>query len=354
MKTKQYLFITMIVFMCLACSHQAEYDQCKTFKNSDLSKLDKIFLQGKNITFDQDIQTPVKLKFLDSILILNNMNTSILLDKYNINSLTKNGSCIAFGSGPDEMLIINGIQQIDSTVWLFDQSQNKLFQFIKSDLIGSQNPNTIKTIKLDTPASNVSILSPDLIIATTLNPKGKRFTLFNGEGKSIKDISEYPNFGEQMTDYERIESFTCESALSEDNQNIILTYKQTDLLEIYDIEGNLKTRVQGPDHIFPALKQKNNGELIRVVPIQGMTYDAYFNPYIYKDEIYTLYSGKVFNPDIRNYLLNRIIVFNLSGEPIREYELSEPIFRFTINPASGNIYGISDNPEFHIIEFTPS
>lgn len=351
MKHKIYPLIIAILYISFSCSNKPKYNNCKTFSNNDLHKLEIKFLQGKSLIFNQEIQNPVRIQLLDSILILNNMNTGILLDKYNINTLNKIGSCIPFGSGPNEMLIINKIQQTDSTIWLFDQSQNKLFQFNISDFLTNQAPNPRKTISLEIASSSVIVLSPERIIATTLNPDGSRFTIFDGEGNIIKDISEYPDFGEEMTGYEKMVSFSVESVLSEDKQNIILTYKQTDLVEIYDIDGNLKTRVQGPDQLFTALKQKQDGEQIRVVPKDDNTFDAYFSPCTYKNEIFALYSGKAFNRKEANYLLDRIIVFNTLGDPIREYKLSEPIFQFTVDSKSKKIYGISDSPEFHIIEF---
>lgn len=351
MKTYIYLLIPCICFICSSCTQKEQYKHCSTFSNERLAQLPSHTLSGKKLVFDQDVQNPVKLALIDSVLFLTNMNTSILLDKYDIKNLQKAGDCIPFGSGPNEMLIVNSIQRTDSTAWLFDQSQNKLYQFMLSDLITQQEPSPINTIKLDMPVDNVLVLSPNSIVATTLNPENKRLSFFDKTGKCVRNVSAYPDFGEEMSEYERIESFACQAILSIDKQHIILTYKRTDLIEIYDLNGNLKSRTQGPDLFFPSLKQRTDGEHIRVVSDTGKNFDAYFNPCIYKDEIFVLYSGLEFDGEKANYLLDRIIVFNLSGNPIRQYKLSEPIFNFTIDPESKKIYGISDDPEFHIVEF---
>lgn len=351
MKTHIYTFISFIILICSSCSQESKYENCTTFSNNKLSQLPFHTLPGEKVVFDQEVQNPVKLELIDSVLILTNMNTSILLDKYNINSSQKIGDYIPFGSGPNEMLIVNSIQQTDSTTWLLDQSQNKLYHFNISNFITDQNPNPINTIKLEMPVDNVLVLPSKLMIATTLNPEGKRFSIFDKTGKCLRNISEYPDFGEEMSGYEKIVSFACQAILSPDKQNIILTYKQTDLIEIYDIEGNLKSRIHGPDLFYPALKQKEEGGHIRVVPKGEKNFDAYFNPHIYDNKLFVLYSGLEFDGKKANYLLDRIIVFNLSGEPLKQYKLSEPIFNFTIDPKSRKIYGISDSPEFHIVAF---
>ena len=347
---KLYIYL-LIALVCSSCTQKEKYQDCSTFNNERLAQLPLLSLSGERLVFDQDVQNPVKLALIDSILFLTNMNTGILLDKYNIKNLQKTGDCIPFGSGPNEMLIVNSIQPTDSTAWLFDQSQNKLYQFILAELITQQTPSPINTIKLEMPVDNILVLSSESIVATALNPENKRLFFFDNTGKCIKSVSSYPDFGKKMSEYERIESFACQAALSDDKQHIILTYKRTDLIEIYDLNGNLTSRTQGPDLFFPALQQKMDGEHIRVVSDAEKNMDAYFNPFIYKDEIFVLYSGLEFDGKKANYLLDRMIVFNLSGNPIRQYKLSEPIFNFTIDPKSKMIYGISDNPEFHIVRF---
>lgn len=352
MRIHLYIFISCLLCFCSSCSRESKYKDCIVFDDDRLSQLPLYTLSGEKVVFDQDVQNPVKLELIDSILVLTNMNTSILLDKYNINSLRKMGDGIPFGSGPNEMLIVNKMQQTDSTIWLFDQSQSKLYHFDLSGFIAEQSPDPINTIKLELPADNVLVLSSKLVIGTTLDPEGKRLSFFDETGKCLQHISDYPDFEEEMSAYEKIVSFACQAVLSADKQNVILAYKQTDLIEIYDIEGNLKSRTHGPNLFYPALKQKEDGGHIRVVPQKGKSLDAYFNPRIYNNELFVLYSGLGFDEKKANYLLDRIIVFDLSGKPVRQYKLSEPIFNFTIDPKSRKIYGVSDNPEFHIVAFT--
>jgi len=45
------------------------------------------------------------------------------------------------------------------------------------------------------------------------------------------------------------------------------------------------------------------------------------------------------------------LVFDDKGNPLQRYTLDSPIFTFTINPTTNKLYGLSDNPEFHVIEY---
>ena len=65
-----------------------------------------------------------------------------------------------------------------------------------------------------------------------------------------------------------------------------------------------------------------------------------------------LYSGKLYNPDQPSYLLNQLFVFDKNGNPQKRFELSEPIFTFTVDPVKNVIYGLTDNPEFRILKYS--
>lgn len=347
------IFITILVF-CISifsCTHKYEYTNCRVLKKDTISSK-TLYLHGNPLIFHKDIKNPVRIQCLDSILLLTNRNNSTFLDKYNLNTKEYMGDIISFGTGPDEMLIIKQMQKTDSCIWLFDQSQSKIFKYSLPEFYLEKTIKSSNTITLEEMAYNFLILPTGKIIATTFNTENKRFSFFDLSGKLIEHKGEYPTFGKTLTEYEKIESFFCEMILTPDNKNIILTYQQTDLIEIYDIEGNLKQRIHGPDIFFPALKQNGTHDKIRVSPKYGEARDAYFCPTLYNDEIWLLYSGKFYDPNIAFiYLHDNILVFDTKGNFIKQYKLDIPIFAFSIDSKNKKIYGITENPEIQIIEF---
>lgn len=154
-----------------------------------------------------------------------------------------------------------------------------------------------------------------------------------------------------MTPFEKIEGLSCYATLSPDKNGIFLFYKQTDLIELYDIYGNLKKRIQGPDLFFPVIKQTIQDESVHVNSVSGQSRDAYFSPLSINGRVYVLYSGIYFNRENHKYLKDQLLVFDDKGNPLQRYTLDSPIFTFTINPTTNKLYGLSDNPEFHVIEY---
>jgi len=311
-----------------------------------------INLHGKKVDFDVEIKNPVSLYCIDSVLLLNNRNNAVFLDRYNLNTKKFMGSCIPFGSGPNELLIVKQLQRCNSSVWLFDQMQQKLYQYKLPGFYMDKKPKPSRCITLEEQAYSFSVVPSNDIIAMSFNMNDKRFSIYDMSGKLIGRIGNYPQFGEEMTKYEKIESFFGNMVLSCDNKNIIVAYQQTDLIEIYDTNGELKTRMHGPDHFFPTLKQKGSGDRIGVSPQYGKTRDAFVCPVCFQDEVWLLYSGKVYDPKVPQFYLDTcILVFNMKGEFIRKYNLDIPIFSFTIDSINHKIYALTEHPEIEVVEF---
>lgn len=350
---RKYIYYIIILYInIVSCTQQHGYKNCTTFNENTINKKDIISLKGSPLILNKEIKYPVRIFCIDSIMLLVNRNTPTFLDKYNLKTGQYMGELISFGTGPDEMLIIKQIQLTDSCIWLFDQSQSKIFQYSLPDFYLKQSPKPSSIITLDEMAYNVLMLPTGKIAATTFNSKNKRLSFFDQSGKLIENKVEYPDFGKKLTEYEKIESFFCEMTLAPDNKNIILSYQQTDLIEIYDLEGNLKKRIHGPDHFFPALKQNGENERIIVSPKYGESRDAYFCPTLCNNEICFLYSGKYYNPNVQSiYLHNRIFVFDTNGNYLKQYNLDIPIFAFCMDNANKRIYGLTENPEIQIVEF---
>ena len=52
-----------------------------------------------------------------------------------------------------------------------------------------------------------------------------------------------------------------------------------------------------------------------------------------------------------NLLAKEIFVFDWDGTPKEHYYLDKGISRMAIDEVNRKIYGVSDDPEYHIVEF---
>ena len=314
-----------------------------------------MILKCETLEFDELILMPMQLSIVDSVLLLLSIKTERFVHKFNINSLKKIGESVPFGNGPNEMIDARKIQVVDSSIWLFDKMVKKIYQYNFLQFCSSDNPEVMKTVNYTIFLDDISILSKNKFVATTLGEGDNcksRLYFFDMEGNGLFEKGELPDDGTEKTDLENTQGALCSIIINQFEKKIGLVYKLTDLIEIYDIDGNLLKRTHGPDQFFSQLRQHNapNGA-IRAGSVKGKTRDAYFSPVCYNNELWVLYSGRSYEPNKGNYLINTIIVFDWDGNPLRRYKLDTPVFAFTIDEKNKKIYAITDDPEFHIIRF---
>ena len=343
-----YIYITLLI-ICLSCKFE-KYNNCTPIQLSDFH--DPIKIEGKLFNLNE-IMKPTSLFIEDSILILKEYMNDYILHKYNIKTKEKIGSCISFGNGPNEFLYLHKIQLLKDLFWLSDGQKGFISAYKKGDILYTDSTaiNAIRSLIFPDNFNNILTLPDNRFVATVPNSNHKRLSIYNNNGKLIETKGEFPNYGEKLSPFEEIEGFSCSMIISPKEDGIFLFYKQTDLIELYDLNGNLKTRLQGPDFFFPKIKQTNQNDVIHVNSISGESRDGYFSPVSVNGQVYVLYSGAYFDRKNPQYLMSNLFVFDNNGRPLKRYILDQPIFTFTIDKSTNKLYGISDNPEFHIVEF---
>lgn len=350
MHSIKFISIYFVLMLC-ACSHKNNYENCTSFTWTDFEITNEI--KGNEFQLSEEVMRPTALYIEDSILILKEDMDEHILHKYNVNTGKKYSSCISFGNGPGEFLHIQQILASDSLLWLSDTQRPFIAAYLKKDILHSDTISPIpqKEIFLSDMFRNIVVLSNHKFVTIAYNKDQKLLSFYDTDGKFIEAKGDYPYYGEQLTPFEKMEGLSCYAILSSSKDRIFLFYKQTDLIEIYDLYGNLKKRIQGPDRFFPVIKQSVQDEIVHVNSISGESRDAYFSPLSINGKVYVLYSGVYFDRKNHQYLKNQILVFDHEGIPLQRYILDQPIFTFTIDAATHKLYGISDDPEFHIVEY---
>lgn len=344
-----FLILTIPFFFNYSCyNNKKKYDNTETFSYLDIPSNDT--LRGEVLNLE-DIYRPMNLYIQDSVLFVISLGNQHLLTCYNMNDLSKIGNFIPFGSGPNESLGLKSLQIEDPNIWAFDKQLNKISLYSYSQFLQAEEAQARETIKMQDVCFEVLVIA-DKIFANTLSYPDSRFSIYDIKGEFIENRSKIPVLEEEKTDLEKLESFFGNMALKPESDLIFVSYFQTDLIEIYDTVGNLMHRTHGPDHFFPVKKESTNGGHKKVSSIAGETRDAYFYPVALSDEIWTLYSGKVFVPDnYLDYLMDKIIIFNWEGKPMKMYTLDIPIYSLAIDEVNRIIYGVSEVPDLMIVRF---
>ncbi|RHJ93004.1 BF3164 family lipoprotein [Parabacteroides bouchesdurhonensis] len=352
MKTIHFLILFSFLLGSVSCNSKLSYENSSLLQWDDFSHFSE--LQSKNLKFREPLLRPTRVYCINNTLIFKDDSEDNILHQYDSKTLQKKGSFFTFGSGPDEFLWIHHCQPLDTNIWISDLQKRSINQYdIKMiNKMDSNNIKAIKRIQFEDHFSSITVLPNGHFMATINNPKHKRITLFDENGNFIKTAGEFPPFQKELTPFESIEGFYCSIVLSPYKNFIYLFYKQTDLIEQYDLEGNLIKRIHGPEHFFPEVKEASKNDMTHVSSIPEKSKDAYFCPVVTNDKMYVLYSGAYFDPKQPTYLMKHLFVFNNDGTPIQRYLLDQSIFCFAVNEETNKLYGISNDPEFHIVEYS--
>jgi len=330
MKNSVWTICIIMIISIYSCSKSGSdvYENARIITKKDFGK--EITLKGEEVVFDEMIFRPYKMMIKDTILIIYNVDTEYAFQVFNLKSKKYIGESMLIGNGPNELLYPNFIHSDDDYIWLYDQEKSLVLKYDVETFIkkNKRAQGPLLKIKLDDRSENVSIIN-DKIFTYKMhsNLNNNRFAIFNMEGKYINTIGRFPNvIGVESYD-EINEAFTSEYATNFKDR-IFISYKLTDLIEIYDINGELITQLFGPDHFVPSVTGKSNG-VISFAKGTDKTREASFNPANAGEEVFVTYSGELLSKNA--YHKNIIHVFDWNGNPLRKYILDIPIYRTIVD-----------------------
>ena len=350
MNKKNIFFLLLSLFLLFSCGEFRQYRDVRTFSQSDIKE--SIHLTGEIIDLDE-VFMPRRLFLVDSLIFTISSRQAHFVSVFHIRDMSRIGDFIGFGGGPNELMSVSYLQFRDSFVWAFDGRSSQINKYHLGQFLQAGEVIPLEIINLEDPFERALITS-NRIITNSIHHLHSRFVMHDLQGNFIKTKGELPNSGTQMTDLETFMSYSTSSnmVLNPKDESIFIAYMSADLIEIYDSNGNLRTRVHGPDQFFTIRREVRDGGMATVRSIVGQTRDAYFNPVAFADEVWVLYNGRAFDPsEPYHFLCNRIIVFDWDGNPIREYITDVGIFSFAVDRENRVIYGLTISPDFTFVIF---
>lgn len=161
----------------------------------------------------------------------------------------------------------------------------------------------------------------------------------------------YPPLTLEFTNIEKRDAYYMNFTTNQSDR-IIICYYMTDLIEVYNEKVNLIKRIHGPDQFFSHFKEYSEGEISSSISVKSLNRDAYFSPESAGDGFMVLYNGGYIDDPNHSVFCDKLFSFNWDGEPNVIYNLDDPIFTFSVDSDNKKIYGISETPEFHIVEYS--
>lgn len=349
MKPFFFNIIALFSFGFIACQdHSSTFKNARTFDLNSFSVTRE--LKGVSHTFNDEIMKPIRLQVYDSLLVTINVGENKLLTVFNLNTYTKIGNRINLGDGPLEMFQPNFIKGDGKNLSLYDMGKSTIFRYDISDFVRNADPIPVKQIKLSQNIFNDVVFDGDDNIIAPVYRDQSLFSIFNQKGEKVGNFGAYPESDLQLTDAEKREMFQFTYA-SNSNGKMVLCYSWNDLIDIYNEEKQLACRIHGPIQFTSSFKEFQDGEVSSAHPEQGKQRDAYYNPVAVDDVFFVLFNGNFVDDENYTNRSNQIFVFDWDGKPLERLILDNGIISFTVNSQKRKIYGISDMPEYHIVEF---
>lgn len=347
MKTFLNILFLINLLMMLSCAHDNKYQHEISINENSFPTSNS--LVGHTVEFDNLLMKPSQIQLYDTLLITYNQGADKLFHVFNLKSKKKIGECISMGQGPTEMIMPWFVQNKDA-VTIFDMGTSLVSKFTIEEFLTNPEPKPFQQIRLDAQVfSEVSLLDNE-IIGSLYKPESPLF-LFNKDGQKVKEFGAYPISEITYTNVEIIDAYRSIITTNQKDK-VAVCHFWTDLIDIYDKNGNLEKRLHGPEHFFPHFKEYIDGNVITTQPVKGTYKDAFYSPTSVGDEFFVLYNGKSLEEPGYNLLAKQIFVFNWDGTPQRMYLLDQGVSRISVDEKNKKIYGISNDPEYHIIEFS--
>jgi len=341
------IYLLALVFILSSCTFGDKYQNVETFSLDDFKVVRE--LEGKMLEFDSLIMHPTELRVFDSLLITVNYDCEKMLHIFNLNTRKQVNQCLLRGQGPNEMLQPRFVGNDKSKVLLFDVATSKVMEYEITDLLKNSSSVPCRQAQLQNKIFICANQIGTQFLGCSHQPDYQIYT-FGLDGALHDKLIPYPASSISYSDVEKVDAYYMRFTTNEKDK-LALCYCMTDLIEIYGLDGTLIKRLQGPDYFFTYFKEVHNGEVVTSSPDTNRLRDAYFSPCNIGDSFLVLYNGNKPMDKSYSYLCKELFGFSWDGIPQTRYLLSDAIFAFDVDVKHHKIYGISDSPEYHIVEY---
>ncbi len=339
------LYVSLLIVSCK--TYKGDYLNAEEFTFKDFHTIDKI--EGRILELSNLVMRPTDILVKDSVLILIETGGGNLFHVYNLNSQSLINDCIGMGQGPDEMIDPEFMSCDGEIIDIVDLATSTVYRYSLQDFIDSKTPTPINRVKLEKQVFICAQQVNNDIYGYSYGTD-KRLNKFDDAGKKVGELIDYPDSKKEYTDNEKMDAFYMKF-INNGADKIALCHYMTDLIEIYDKNGVLQKSIHGPDHFLAHFKQRQDG-LLGSLPIKGMNRDAYMSPRNASNGFFVLYNGGYIDDHDHTSSCNNLFLFSWDGIPQNAYLFDDPIFSFSVDEGNRKIYGISNTPEYHIVEYS--
>jgi hypothetical protein len=331
-----------------------------------ISFSEKVFnITGSILLEDEELLDPYDILLIDSVLIVANDRGLPLIETYDLrgNVIQK---FLTLGQGPEEVLQIGTLQEINHNLLVYDLFQKKFLEYDyqkirKSSVLKPDYIHSYAFVLKDSSNLINKILIGDNCLIGMLRVSASRIALMDADGHVISQGGDYPaKTVYNLSDYENAGLYGASAVLDKSRKKIALATHIADMIDIFDVSNKSVRTVWSHQGFLPhdyTVVQMGNMDRAAMTDKsqEGYTDIASSDKYIY-----TIYSGRLFSE--KNYGYGNIIrAVSWDGKEKFELHTDLDINRLTVSSDDRFIYAIArdenDDPmivSYHIGEIINS
>jgi hypothetical protein len=289
---------------------------------------------------------PFRIRLQDSVLFVMNLHTTdYYCNQFDYPSMRHRQSFVKKGKGPGEFLDAENIRLApDGGCWVLDANNTKMACFPANDSLATElklDSRLIRTLDFALYGDS-SFIVPDY---TGLH----RFHILRPDGQIEASRGQIPvrKRDASISDAAYAQAWRGFLDYNPENGLLAVVTQLGEVMEIYSIPGDSLVNIVYGSQGEPQFKYRDG----YAIPTGIM---GYSDVYVGRENIYALFWGYTFE-DIKQERVkteggNLIRVFDLKGNPVKQYSLDRYITGFCLNEETGTLLGLDVNSDQPVIE----
>lgn len=336
------IVISSFLFACVGRENIVLNEDAKQFKTFQIED-SLVFTSLSDVFIDE----PSEMLVYDNHLFIKTFGRAKEkhISVYSIEEDSIKAEYVGIGNGPDEMISCE-MNRLDDELWLYDVSKMRVSK-MKVDSSCSFSSPQMEHYKLDRYYYRTAMLNDSIMLGTNdySDEKAMKISFVNLKTGEVLKRGQFSYINQSVDLPPLIDAYSCYVDVNPRTKDILLSYRYTDVIEIYDMYGGFKRSLHGPDCFNVEYQPLSDGKSMGKLP---ETRKAFVNSYVTADFIYLLYSGcKKTEENWSNG--TQLLVYTWDGKPYKRYWLGESIYSFAVDELQGKIYSFSLNTETLIV-----
>lgn len=309
-----------------------------------------ISLQGKEKMIQDSVylKYPFRVRLKDNILYVMDIHTlGYYIHSFDYQTMRHKESFAHRGEAPAEFLGTENIR-IDEQgdVWTLDANKSKIVRLGKQ---ADEQPIQINLDKKLIRTLDFDRLNDSIFIVPDYTGQ-HRISFVNTQGEILKHAFQIPSSTEKENAIVLAQAWRSFISYNPYHGILGMATQLGQVLEIYDLKQETIIKIIGQEHGTPQFV--NRGGYAVPTGIMG-----YSDIYVGQEHIYALFWGSSFQ-DIRRRSDDHkeggrfVYVFDLQGNPVRQYILDRHITGFHVDEVNGTMIGLDMNSNQPIVEYT--